>query len=368
MKNENAENKTLWELVEEIKDPRSASGKRYKLGNILRLMLSGFLCGCNSTAAVIRWGKRISKKHKEALGFSRRLPSEGTLSNLFGKMDVSAMEEVLNGKKLKQAKESSTLLQIAIDGKTIKGSAYNESPAVHLLSAFAVGLKSTLKQYEQENGDNEITSALKLLKDMPLEGVVVSGDAIFAQKKICQLIKEQGGDYFFVIKNNKKTRREDIAHHFCQKQKDPIEEVELGHGRVERRRFWVLKTPWNLYHWPECKNLCKIERTRYDKCRNKESIEISYAITSLEGDQAQAENLKQIWRDHWKIENQLHWVKDMEFEEDRSIVRSKNGPRFFSSLRNQAVEILSKRKKRLKYEREDLAHFPKRSIKVLQEN
>lgn len=99
---------------------------------------------------------------------------------------VAAMEAILNKNKLKQSAESISLLHIAIDGKTIKGSAYNETPAVHLLSAFAIGLKSTLKQHQQEEGDNEITSALKLLQHMALEQIVISADAIFAQKNVCE--------------------------------------------------------------------------------------------------------------------------------------------------------------------------------------
>ena len=176
------EKMTIWELVNKVKDPRNPSGLRYPLVNILRMMLSGFLCGRNSTAAIVRWAKTLSKNHKQALGLSS-IPSEGALSNLFAKMDVAEMEEVLNKNKLKQSTEPTSLLHIAIDGKTIKGSAYNEAPAVHLLSAFIVGLKSTLKQHQQEEEDNEITSAIKLLKDVKLENVVVTGDAIFAQKK-----------------------------------------------------------------------------------------------------------------------------------------------------------------------------------------
>ena len=182
-KREKEERKKLWDILEEVEDPRSPLGRRYSLVSILRLMFSGFLCGQNNTAEVIRWAKKLSKKHKEALGFSTSIPSEGTLCNLFAKMDVAGMEKLLNEKTLEQAKDGKTLLHIAMDGKTIKGSAYNDVAAVHLLSCFAIGLKQTFRQQQQEPGDNEINTALKLMKGLNLEGVVVSGDAIFAQKK-----------------------------------------------------------------------------------------------------------------------------------------------------------------------------------------
>lgn len=188
------------------------------------------------------------------------------------------------------------------------------------------------------------------------------------KKNICKAIKDQGGDYFFVVKDNQKSRRKDIEHYFNETPTTPIENTTLGHGRVETRRLWVQRTPWNLYHWHKCKHLCKIERIRYNKSTGKESTEIAYAITSLEDHEASPEKLLQLWQDHWKIENQLHWTKDVEFQEDRSIVRKGNSPRFFSCIRNKSIEILANRKNRLKYERETLARFPGRSIKVLNEN
>ena len=177
---------TVWELLGKVKDPRNPSGRRHGLPSILRMMVNGFLCGCNSTAAIVRWAKRLSKTHKEALGFSGAIPSEGALSNLFAKMNVSEMEDTLNKNKLKQSMKTQSLLHIAIDGKTIRGSVHKEAPAVHLLSAFAVGLKSTIKQCQQDAAENEITSALKLLQTVELERVVITGDAIFAQKKYMQ--------------------------------------------------------------------------------------------------------------------------------------------------------------------------------------
>lgn len=182
------------------------------------------------------------------------------------------------------------------------------------------------------------------------------------------MIKDQGGDYFFVVKNNQKSRREDIKHFFDKNQIDPVEDISFGHGRIERRKLWVKRTPWNICHWSACKNLCKIERVRQIKSTGKQSIEVAYAITSLEGAEASPDKLLQLWRDHWKIENQLHWVKDVEFQEDRSIVRKGNSPRFFSCIRNKSVEILGNRKDCLKYERETFARFPARIIKALKEN
>ena len=182
------------------------------------------------------------------------------------------------------------------------------------------------------------------------------------------MICEQGGDYFFVVKDNQKERKADIEHLFNEFEGDFIEETDAGHGRVETRKLWVLPTPWNVCHWLDCKHLCKIERTRYLKNTGKTSIRVEYAITSLDGENATPKKLLKLWRDHWKIENQLHWQKDNEFDEDRSTVRTGNAPSFLAMMRNLAVGLLSKSSKPLKYFREELAHFPKRSLLVLKKN
>lgn len=180
---ESNEKMSLWDLVEQVADPRNRSGQRHPLQAILRMMISGFLCGCNSTASVLRWAKRLSRAHKEALGLTKGIPTAGALSNLFAKMNVENMEQVLNQDGWVQLEKSPSIMHIAIDGKTIRGSSCGDTPAIHLLSAFAVSLKSTLKQHQQDPEDNEISSALKLFKDVDLKNTVVSGDAIFAQKK-----------------------------------------------------------------------------------------------------------------------------------------------------------------------------------------
>lgn len=188
------------------------------------------------------------------------------------------------------------------------------------------------------------------------------------KKNICQAIEEQGGEYFFVVKDNQKSRRKEIAHCFLNHQGLPVEETNLSHGRVEKRKLWILETPSHIDHWIGCKGLCKIERTRYNKAKKTECIEVSYAITSLEGKEGNLKILMKIWRDHWKVENQLHWVKDVEFEEDRSIVRKNNSPRFFSCVRNIIIEIIGKKNKSPKYLREEFGRFPRRSLKLLTEN
>jgi hypothetical protein len=175
--------KTAWEILEEVKDPRNPSGKRYKLGSILKLIVSGFICGCNNIAEVLRWGQRISKNHLKELGFNEKLPRNSTLSNLFRQIDVEELEKVFNQWSPKGRKGEEGILHLALDGKTLRASAYNEQPAAHVLSLFSTALKRVFHQRRQKSADNEITTALELLKAVELKGVIITGDAMFAQKK-----------------------------------------------------------------------------------------------------------------------------------------------------------------------------------------
>ncbi len=169
-----------------------------------------------------------------------------------------------------------------------------------------------------------------------------------------------------MVKDNQKKCRAEIAEYFNIKGSQACftQEVDADHGRVESRELWMIKTPWYIDHWKGCKGLCKMVRKRFVK--NKESTEVHYAITSLGTKDIKL--IFKVWRDHWKIENQLHWIRDCEFDEDRSTVRTGNAPQFMACMRNLVIKLLYEDRKKPKYFREELTRFPKRSIKVLQEN
>ena len=132
------------------------------------------------------------------------------------------------------------------------------------------------------------------------------------------------------------------------------------------RRLWTLETPWHLDHWAGCKQICKIERTRFRQ--GNESKETAYAITSLSEDKMSNQGILKLWRNHWCIENQLHHVRDVQFNEDRSTTRKGNAPQFLSCLRNTAISLLAKPGRKIKEYREELARFPRRAFKLITEN
>lgn len=180
----------------------------------------------------------------------------------------------------------------------------------------------------------------EVLQSLDLRDKVVTGDALLTQKKLCQQIVEQGGEYLFTVKANQPTLLEDIKTLF----EDPpgrLEEVvqRSRHGnRQEVRRLWA-STALNEYsEWPYLAQVCRIERVVH--CKGETRREEVYAITSLWPHEASARRLLELNRGHWGIENRLFWLRDMTFGEDRSQVRKGSAPQVMAALRNTAIGLL----------------------------
>jgi predicted transposase YbfD/YdcC len=190
--------------------------------------------------------------------------------------------------------------------------------------------------------EGELTVAPELLAQVKLVGRVVTGDALYAQKNLSHQVVEQGGDYFWVVKDNQPTLRADIALLFAAPPwgEEFATVTEQGrHGdRQEVRKLWA-STALNEYlDWPHVQQVCCVERriTRKGVTR----AETAYAITSLSRKQADAQRSLQVWRGHWGIENRLHYVRDVTMKEDASQVRSGSVPEVMAALRNVVLGLL----------------------------
>ena len=184
--------------------------------------------------------------------------------------------------------------------------------------------------------------ASSLLAELDLREKVVTGDALYAQRELSRRVLEQGGDYFWALKDNQPGVKEAVSLLFEQ---PPWGErfgeacQEGRHGdRWERRRLWTSAALNEYLDWPGLGQVCCVERTRRRK--GKESVERAYAITSLPPERADAARLLEIWRGHWGIENQVHWVRDVVFGEDQSQVRSGSAPQLLAALRNLVLGLL----------------------------
>ena len=203
--------RTLWEVFEAVPDHRRPQGRRYRLAALLTIALAAMLSGRRSQLAIVRWGRKVSAPTLATLGIGRgRVPCPSVWCEFWGGLNVAALEKLLGRWVLGQDVRSEPE-PVAIDGKRLRGSRDGETPGVHLLSAFCSRLEGVIGQIKVAPDSNEITAALALLKELPLEGMIITGDAIFTQKEICQTIIDRGGDYFFTVKMNQPTLYHDIA-------------------------------------------------------------------------------------------------------------------------------------------------------------
>lgn len=193
-----------------------------------------------------------------------------------------------------------------------------------------------------EARESELGMATGLLAQLELGGKVVTGDALYCQRGLSLRVLEQGGDYFWTLKDNQPGMREEVSLLFAEPPwgESFAEATREGHrgDRWERRRLWASTALNGYLDWPGLAQVCCVERTRWHK--GKETVELSYAITSLPPERADAARLLGIWRGHWGIENRLHWVRDVVFGEDQSQVRTGSAPQLMAALRNLVIGML----------------------------
>jgi DDE_Tnp_1-associated/Transposase DDE domain len=202
----------LWDVLGSVPDHRRSAGKRYPLASLLLIAVAAMLAGRRDQLGIVRWGRRLSRETLTAIGIDRaRVPAPSVWCELFQELDVTALERALGGWVAGEAAVSG---HVAIDGKRLRGSATAGSPGTHLLAAFSASLQGVIGQLRVAPEANEITAALELLKTLPLQGVTVTGDAIFTQRAICQTIIDGGGDYVFTVKGNQPALKTDIEQAF----------------------------------------------------------------------------------------------------------------------------------------------------------
>lgn len=221
---------TLWELLGEVADQRSPLGRRFSLRSILAITLGALLCGRKSLAAVARWGRGLKPKQLRQLGVERlRGPCHATYHNVFKGLEVEALERVL-ARWVRGLLGKHPPGQLAMDGKKLRGSRSQDYPGLYLLAAYSEAAQGVIAEVEVAKESNEITAALKLLKEFPLEGAVLTGDAIFAQKEICQEVMLGKGEYFFLVKANQPGLQEDIVAAFAPPVSPPAGAPLAGGG------------------------------------------------------------------------------------------------------------------------------------------
>jgi predicted transposase YbfD/YdcC len=312
------------------------------LSAVLALALAAVLSGAQSLTAISQWGREQSAELLRQLGFTHWPgPCVATLHRILRDLDVATLESVLTAWWHSWLPAGGGL---AIDGKTLRGSETEQQPAVQLLVAFGHRLNVALAQLAIRRQD-EIGAAGALLSQLDLAGWIVTGDAKFTQKSLAEQITAAGGDYVLIVKQNQPTLRADIETLYRELTvvADTVTRARscTCHGyRIERRSLVASSALRDYCVWPGLEQVFRIERTVVDKRTGQTHTEVHYGITSLAPDQANAQQLAALVRQHWRIETRLHWVRDKDFAEDASRVRTQHAPQAMAIFRNLAISLL----------------------------
>ena len=209
---------TLMELLEGLHDPRAARGKRHPLPALLGLAVVAMLAGMTSSEAIVQSGKERGREFLKLLGFTSTWGRcKATYSRVFRRLDVGAFEAAVS-RWIRSRLGPHEAPHLALDGKTLRGSRDGETPAVHLLAAYAPDVQAVVAQLRVDAKTNELKAALEMLAVLPLQGRIITADAIQTHREICATVIAGGGDYILPVKDNQPTLRADIAAAFAEPQ------------------------------------------------------------------------------------------------------------------------------------------------------
>ena len=342
----------------EVPDPRRAASVIYPLPAMLALAVAALLANHRSVLAIAEWGARQDAPMLAALGFpTARTPCQSTLQRLLRQLDGHALAATLTAcfsPSVVPATTAPATQGIAVDGKAQRGRLRfaNDGCPVHALSAFCdehgVVVAHEPIEAGADKAEAELTVAPALLARIDWPGRVLTGDALFCQRGLCQQVLTAGGDYLLVVKANQETLHGDIGLLFDPPAAVPaapltdqrvVRTVESGHGRTREIRELIASTDLTGYlDWPGVRQVFRLERTWRE--RGKAKRVLHYGITSLPPQQGDPARLLALRRGHWAIENRLHRHKDVNFGEDASLIHVGQGPTVMALLRDAAVNLL----------------------------
>jgi predicted transposase YbfD/YdcC len=336
-------------IFSQLKDPRR-TGKgniKYPLTEILFLAVSSVLCGYTDFVCIEEFGELNLAWLRKYYPYSNGTCSHDVIGKLFQRLNYQQFSECfMQWARLSYKFNTEEL--IAIDGKRVCGSydTASATPASHIVSAYASAGEICIGQVVTEEKSNEITAIPELLDSIDLRSAIVSIDAMGCQRDIAEKIISKKADYILAVKANQKYLYDDVVDLFASKQ--PFKShsaVETGHGRIEKRTATVLDSAVMLddsNKWPGLRSLVKIDTERYIKSTRLTSTETRYYISSCTG--FSAEKMNQLVRQHWSVENKLHWQLDVNFGEDDARKRVGNAANNFNLILKTALALLQRDK------------------------
>ncbi len=367
----------ITELFQSVSDPRVARTRVHPLESILYIVLCGSLAGIHTWIGFEDYASEHIDVFKEIVDLPNGVPSHDTIARVISALNVEEFSQCFDNftkrfqEQIQEKRSKDSKGIIAIDGKTMRGTscAKTSKKAIHIVSAWASDIKLCLAQVKTEKKSNEITAIPELLKMLDLRGQVVTIDAMGCQRNICEKILDGEADYVISLKGNQGLLHEDIKTFF-----EDIEvqlthewkEYDKGHGRIESRHCLTTDdTSWlNDHSWPGLKSVAVVRSSRKNILKGTMEYHARYYISSLNAD---AERIAKAAREHWGIENEVHYILDVSKGEDKTRISVDNAPEILSLMNKWALNIVkhNKGKDSVKRAFDKIKMNPKRIVNLM---
>ena len=332
-------------------DPRHTCNRRHLLVDVISIAVCGVIVGCSGPSAIERWAKAKREWLKEVLVLPNGIPSRDCIRRVLCALKPEAFQRCFQSWMASLLNEDDDDKTVAIDGKTMRRS-HDQSRGLgplHLVSAWASEHGLALGQVATEEKSNEITAIPALIDRIDVKGAIVTIDAMGCQKEIAKRIVDAKGDYVLAVKDNQPTLHQAIKELFSDERQGDLLKMphrehqtsDRGHGRKDERCYVLAKIPRDFPlsdQWPGIKAVGMAVRVT-EKSDGTTSGDVRYFISSryLSG-----KRFAQAVRGHWGIENSLHWVLDVTFDEDQGRTRDRHMADNLSWLRRFAISLLKR--------------------------
>ena len=341
--------RSLFDYFVVIEDTRDEKKRRHLLIEVIVIAITAVICGADGWTQVEAFGKAKEEWFRRFLELPNGIPSHDTFGRVFSVLSPEVFEARFR-EWVASVREVCGEDIIAIDGKSLRRSHCRKKGLgpLHMVSAWSAANGLVLAQQATEAKSNEITAIPKVLEMLELKGCIVTIDAMGCQKAIVKDIVAQGGDYALALKGNQSTLAQAVEELFIDADAadyagwsmDSYETIDRGHGRVERRRYVTLtavdKIP-QAADWEKLNMVGMVQCERHVK--DKTTAETRFYIGSIGGD---AQRFAWAARNHWGIENGLHWCLDIAFREDESRIRDRQAANNLAVMRHIALNLLKK--------------------------
>jgi predicted transposase YbfD/YdcC len=343
-----AETTVFLSYFKDMPDHRQAGKITYPLDEILLLCLLAVLAGAEAFTDIARFGEKKLDLLRRFRPYHDGTPAHDHLGDIFATLDAQAFQRCFVDWAAALTKTPAEV--IAIDGKTSRrsGDKKGSKQPIHMVSAFAARQRLVMGQVAVAEKSNEIVAIPALLDMMAIEGAVVTIDAMGCQRNIAKKIIAKKADYIIALKGNQGTLHDDVKVFVAEQKANDFRDtvisqhktVDADHGRIETRTYTAIHdVEWlqERHDWPGLEGVIMVESWR--ESDGKVTQETRFYITSLI---LLANLVGPMIRDHWMIENGLHWIMDMIFRDDECRVRTENAPANFTTLKHMANNLIRK--------------------------